>query len=64
VRLTEFWARMEGQFGRVFADTVARDQVLRQLGNRTVYQALAEGTDAKDIWRAVCESFELPPKVR
>jgi hypothetical protein len=62
--MTEFWERMERQFGRVFAETVARDQVLGDLGNRTVYQALAEGADAKEIWRAVCEAFEVPPKAR
>ena len=60
VRLTEFWERMETRFGRVYADSVARDQVISRLGNRTVHQALAEGESAKDVWRAVCEHFEIP----
>ena len=64
MRLTEFWERMERQFGKAFADTVARDQVLGDLGNRTVNQALAAGTDAKEVWRAVCDAYDLPPKVR
>ena len=60
VRLTEFWERMETRFGAAYADSVARDQVIRKLGDRTVHQALADGESAKDVWRAVCEHFEVP----
>ena len=41
VRLTEFWERMNAQFGEMYAQSVAKDQVLAQLGDRTVSQALA-----------------------
>jgi hypothetical protein len=64
VRLTEFWDRMETRFGKVYADSVARDQVIGRLGNRTVHEALAAGESAKDVWRAVCEHFEIPMKER
>jgi len=64
VRLTEFWERMQARFGAGYADSVARDQVIRRLGNRTVHQALAEGESARDVWRAVCEHFEIPIKDR
>jgi hypothetical protein len=64
VRLTEFWERMELRFGAAYADSVARDQVIGRLGNRTVHQALAEGESAKDVWRAVCEHFEIPVSER
>ena len=60
MRLTEFWDRMETRFGAAYADSVARDQVIGRLGNRTVHQALAQGESAKDVWRAVCEHFEIP----
>ena len=60
MRLTEFWERMETRFGAVYADSVARDQVISKLGDRTVQQALADGESAKDVWRAVCEHFEIP----
>ena len=43
---------------------VARDQVIGRLGNRTVHEALAAGESAKDVWRAVCEHFEIPVKDR
>ena len=64
VRLTEFWARMRKQFGDVYAESVAKDQVLPGLGSRTVEQALADGEDAKVVWRAVCEAFKVPERLR
>jgi hypothetical protein len=64
MRLTEFWERMQARFGPAYADSVARDQVIRALGNRTVNEALAQGEAAKDVWRAVCEHFEIPVRDR
>ncbi len=64
MRLTEFWARMHRHFGAAYADSLARDQVLATLGGRTVAEALAQGEDAKDVWRAVCEAFDLPATAR
>lgn len=60
MRLTEFWERMRDRFGPAYADSVARDQVIGGLGNRTVNEALAAGVSAKDVWRAVCVHFEIP----
>jgi hypothetical protein len=64
VRLTEFWERMRAQFGDSYADSVAKDFVLAGLGGRTVDQALADGVDAKTVWRAVCEAFDVPERLR
>ena len=60
MRLTEFWARMTEQFGRDYADSVARDQAIASLDDRSVHQALADGVDARRVWLAVCEHFEVP----
>jgi hypothetical protein len=60
MRTTDFWTRMGNQFGPSYADSVARDQVMATLGGRTVYEALADGDDVKDIWRAVCVQFDVP----
>lgn len=57
MRLTEFWARMERQFGAAYARSYAADQTLSELGSRTVDQALADGEDAKAVWRAVGEAL-------
>jgi hypothetical protein len=64
MRLTEFWARMNRQFGSAYADSVARDHVIAGLGGVTVEAALARGDDAKSVWEAVCNEFDLPARVR
>ncbi len=55
---------MRAQFGESYAESVAKDHVLTVLGGRTVNQALADGEDAKTVWRAVCETFNLPERLR
>jgi hypothetical protein len=29
-----------------------------------VHEALAAGIDARQVWAAVCASFDVPPKLR
>ena len=60
MRITVFRSMMAQEFGEVRADMLARDHVFSSLGNRTVDQALDAGMSAKEIWRAVCEAFEVP----
>ena len=64
MRLTEFWERMNARFGAAYADSVARDQVIGRLGDRTPHEALAAGEDVRDVWLAVCEHFDIPVKER
>jgi hypothetical protein len=64
MRLTDFWNRMRAQFGDVYAESVAQDYVIAALGSRTVNQALADGVEVKVVWRAVCDAFHLPERVR
>jgi hypothetical protein len=55
---------MRAQFGETYAESVAKDHVLAKLGGRTVDQALADGIDAKAIWRVVSEEFDVPGHLR
>ena len=64
VRQSAFWERMRAQFGDVYAASVAKDHVLAGLGGRTVNQAIADGEDVKVVWRAVCEAFRVPERLR
>ncbi|HET6189355.1 MAG TPA: DUF3046 domain-containing protein [Trebonia sp.] len=64
MRLTEFWARMKEQFGDVYAESLAKDYVLSNIGERTVNKALADGEDPKVVWRAVCDTFNVPDSLR
>jgi hypothetical protein len=64
MRQTEFWERMTARFGPAYAESVARDQVIGRLGNRTAHEALAAGEDVRAVWLAVCEHFEIPVRER
>lgn len=55
---------MREQFGDSYADSVARDFVLADLEGRTVEQGLADGVEPKAVWRAVCEAFDVPERLR
>lgn len=55
---------MHEHFGEAYAESLARDHVIDALGSRTIEQALADGIGAKEVWRAVCEDFDLPATAR
>lgn len=55
---------MNQQFGDVYAQSVAKDYVMAELGGRTVEQALADGEAVRTVWRAVCANFEVPERLR
>ncbi len=64
MRLTVFWERMNARFGPAYAESVARDFTVAQLEGRTAHEALASGVPAKQVWLAICDAFEIPPKDR
>jgi Protein of unknown function (DUF3046) len=66
MRLTDFWARLEQAFGPGYATSVASDQVLSQLGGRTINEALDAGMETVDVWRAVVAAYpdRVPAKLR
>jgi hypothetical protein len=64
VRLQEFWSRLEGQFGSMRAQSVARDHVFGALGGRTAVQAIEAGLPVRRVWLAICEEYEVPVKER
>lgn len=60
VRLTEFHELVEGQFGEVRGASMLVDHVLSQFGGRTAVQAIEDGVDPRDVWRALCADFDVP----
>jgi hypothetical protein len=66
VRLTDLWGRLEETFGSQYAASVAHDQVLAQLGGRTINQALAAGEETVAVWRAVVAAYpdRVPARLR
>lgn len=57
MRHSDFWHRLEEVFGAGYAGSVARDQVLPQLGGRTIDEALGAGEPAAQVWRAVVDAY-------
>ncbi len=55
---------MDAALGPLYSRTWAREQVLAELGERTVMEAFEAGIDAKTIWRAVWRALELPARDR
>jgi len=55
---------MRAHFGETYADSFARDHVMSELGGRTVVQALEDGWETKDVWRAVCAAMDVPASHR
>ena len=60
MRLTEFRELVEGRFGPVRAGSMLVDHVLSGLGGRTAAQAIEEGVEPRDVWRALCADFDVP----
>jgi hypothetical protein len=55
---------MEHALGSAYARSWAEQHVLRELGGRTVIEALAAGEQPKRVWRAVWAELELPAHER
>ncbi|MBA2419094.1 MAG: DUF3046 domain-containing protein [Nocardioidaceae bacterium] len=64
MRHSELWDRMDHHLGTAYSKAWAADQVLRELGGRTVFQALEDGEPPKLVWRAVWAALELPAAER
>lgn len=55
---------MREALGSGYAEYWADSHVVAELGGRTVTEALAEGWDTYDVWRAVWHNLALPPTMR
>ena len=64
MRLTYFRELMETEFGAARAAAVSRDHVFSELGGRTVDEALEAGIDPREVWKAVCDAYDVPPARR
>ncbi|MGY4709863.1 DUF3046 domain-containing protein [Mycolicibacterium sp. CBM1] len=60
MRLTEFNELVQAQFGAVRGASLLVDHVLSQLGGRTAAQAIEDGMEPRDVWRALCADFDVP----
>ena len=60
MRLTEFHELVEGQFGPIRGRSMLVDHVFTGFKGRTAAQAIEDGVDPRDVWRALCADFDVP----
>ncbi|HYN28991.1 MAG TPA: DUF3046 domain-containing protein [Dermatophilaceae bacterium] len=60
MRLRQFWTLMEEEFGAAYAPSLARAHVLREVGGRTVLEALEQGVPPREVWLALCDDMDVP----
>jgi hypothetical protein len=58
--LTEFQELVAGQFGPARGASMLVDHVLSAFGGRTAAQAIEDGVDPREVWRALCSDFDVP----
>lgn len=62
MRLSEFRALMEQEFGPGYAAQVARSHSLGVFGGRTADEAIEDGEPPRAVWRAICADLDVPPE--
>ena len=60
MRLTEFHELVTAEFGPVRAASMLVDHALNRFGGRTAAQAIEDGVDPREVWRALCADFDVP----
>jgi hypothetical protein len=60
VRLTEFNQRVTLRFGATYGASVLADHVLSEFDWRSAAQAIEDGVEPRDVWRALCVDFDVP----
>lgn len=60
MRLSEFRAAVDDEFGAAYGRTLAQDLVLTELGGLTADQAIRSGKPPREIWVALCRASDVP----
>ncbi|CKZ92817.1 Protein of uncharacterised function (DUF3046) [Mycobacterium tuberculosis] len=60
VRLTEFHERVALHFGAAYGSSGLLDHVLTRFDGRSAAQAIEDGVEPRDVWRALCADFDVP----
>ena len=60
MRLTEFHELVIERFGRVRGASLLVDHALDGWSGRTAAQAIEDGVEPREVWRALCADFDVP----
>ncbi|MBW8171702.1 DUF3046 domain-containing protein [Ornithinimicrobium sp. Arc0846-15] len=64
MRLSEFWALMEQEFGGAYGRSVAMTHVIRALEDRTAVEAIEAAVPVRRVWTALCDDLQIPAERR
>ncbi|MHA6694765.1 DUF3046 domain-containing protein [Homoserinimonas sp. A520] len=60
MRLSEFRAAVDDEFGAAYGRTLTQDLVLTEMGGLTADQAIRAGKAPREIWVALCRASDVP----
>ena len=56
MRISDLRERLSLSFGDSWATSFSTDIAITELGSRTVNEALADGYEPDEVWKAVCRA--------
>ena len=56
VRISDLRERLTLSFGGSWAPSFSKDIAISELGSRSVNEALADGFEPAEVWKAVCKA--------
>ena len=56
MRLSDLRERINLSFGEQWAPSFCKDIAISELGRRSVDEALKDGYEADEVWKALCKS--------
>ena len=56
MRISDLRGRLTLSFGDSWASSFSTDIAISELGSRTVNEALADGYEPDEVWKAVCRA--------
>ena len=56
MRISDLRERIELSFGTDWAPSFCKDIAISELGSKSVDEALCDGYEPHDIWKALCKS--------
>ena len=63
MRLTEFDQLVTDEFGNQKAQWIKDSHVILELGG-TAHELIEKGVDPSDVWRGLCDDFDVPEERR
>ncbi len=64
MRLSEFWALLEQEFGGPYGRSLASTHAIHAIGDRTAVEAIESGEPVRRVWLALCDDLQIPEERR